>query len=54
MIYFGLLSMWLFSSHDSNHVFDRLTRAYSNYFFLLFLIDFSILITSFNIRFIED
>jgi hypothetical protein len=50
VICFSFLYIRLFSSHDSGHEFSRLTRVV----FMLFLIDFSISIISFNIRFIGD
>jgi hypothetical protein len=40
MICFDLFSMRLFLSHNFNHEFDKLTLIKSNYFFVIFLIDF--------------
>jgi len=54
MIYFNLFSMRLLSSHDAGHEFDELTQVDSSCFCVFFVIDFSISITSFNIRFIEN
>jgi len=53
MICFNLFFKRLSPSHNTGHEFDELILVNSSYF-RVFLIDFSISITFFNIRFIEN
>jgi hypothetical protein len=49
VICFGLLSMRLFTSHDSGYEFRELTQIDLSHLFVSFLINFSIPIPSFQL-----